>query len=359
MWIVRLALRRPYTFVVVALMILILGATFIVSMSKDIFPNINIPIVSVIWSYGGLPADEFEQRITTYSEYSLSNNVNDIERIESLTLNGVCVIRLFFHPGADIPTAIAQATASSQSILRRLPPGMLPPVVLRYYVNTVPVIQLILSSIKQTESELYDYGNFRIRQFIATIQGSTLPTPYGGKVRELMVDVDPQALQAKGLSPRDVNNAVNTGVLALPTGDARIGDKDYIVNINQTPVLANALNDIPVKIINGVVVFLRDVAHAHDGFVPQTNIVRENGHRAVLLSILKNGAASTLSIVNSVWELLPTLRAAAPEGMNINLLFDQAVFIRAAIKGVVTEGVLAALLTGTMILIFLEAGAAL
>lgn len=353
MWIVNLAIRRPYTFVVVAILMLILGVWFITQTQKDIFPSVNIPVVNVIWTYAGLPAQEFQERITTYSEYALSSNVNDIERIESQTLDGVGVIRVYFHPNVEIEAAIAQTTASSQSILRRMPLGVQPPTIVKYTANSVPIIQMILSSETLSESELYDYGIYRIRQAIATIQGITLPTPYGGKSRQLMVDLDPLALQAKGLSPRDVNAAVNAQSLILPSGDSRIGDIDYRVNINNSPDLANDYNDLPIKVVDGVVVYLRDIGHAHDGFIPQTNIVRKEGQRAVLLTVLKTGSSSTLDIVNRLWEVLPTLRAAAPEGMQIDLLFDQSVFVKAAILGVVEEGTLAAVLTGLMILLFL------
>jgi len=353
MWIVELALRRPYTFVVLALLIFVLSSVFMLVTPKDIFPNINIPIVSVIWQYTGLPAEEFSQRITTYSEYSLSNNVNDLERMESQTIDGIGLIRLYFQPFADIPTAIAESTAVSQAILKRMPPGMLPPIILRYYTNTVPIIQMILSGKTVTESELYDYGNWRIRQSIATIPGATLPTPYGGKVRQLMVDIDNKALVNRGLSARDVNTAISNQVLTLPVGDTRIGTLDYRVNLNNTPVLPNEFNNIPVKVVNDSIVFVGDVAHAHDGFAPQTNIVRRNGERSVLMEILKNGAASTLDIVNQVWELLPTIQAASPKGMEVNLIFDQSVFVRKAIKSVIIEGLLAAFLTGLMVLLFL------
>lgn len=352
MWIVVLALRRPYTFVVLALLISITSIYFMFQTPKDILPNINIPIVSVIWQYNGLPAEEFAQRITTFSEYTLSNNVNDIERIESQTFNGIGLVRMYFHPGAEIPVAIAEATAASQSILKRMPPGILPPVILRYYVNTVPIVQLILSG-DVPESELYDYGNWRIRQSIASIPGATLPTPYGGVVRQLMVDVNSLALQVRGLSARDVNNALVNQVLTSPLGDTRIGNFDYSINLNNTPVEPASFNDIPVANVDGKIVFLRDVAFAHDGFAPQANIVRRNGTKSVLMQVLKNGAASTLSIVNHVKELLPTIQAAAPKGMKIDLIFDQSILVTNAIKGVITEGVLAAGLTGAMVLIFL------
>lgn len=353
MWIVELALRRPYTFVVIALLIAVLSSFFAVVTPKDIFPNINIPIVSVIWSYAGLPAKEFAERITTYGEYTLSNNVNDIERIESQTVDGIGLIRLYFQPDANVPSALAEATAASQAILRRMPPGILPPVILRYSSNTVPIIQVLLSGKTVTESELYDFGNWRLRQYMGAVRGATLPTPYGGKVRQLMVDVDSQALQSRGLSARDVNTALLNQVLTAPVGDARIGDFDYRVNMNNTPVESASFNDIPVGSKDNKIIFLRDVAFAHDGFAPQTNIVRRDGERSVMMQILKSGAASTLDIINQVKELLPTLRAAAPEGLNIDLIFDQSIFVKKAIEGVVIEGGLAALLTGSMVLMFL------
>ena len=353
MWIVELALRRPYTFVVIAVLIAVLSSIFMVATPKDIFPNINIPIVSVIWQYNGLPAEEFAERITTFSEYSLENNVNDIERVESQTVDGIGLIRMYFHPDANVPSAIAEATSVSQAILKRMPAGILPPIILRFYVNTVPIVQMILSGKDITESELYDYGNWRIRQAIATIPGATLPTPYGGKVRQLMVDVDSLAMQSRGLSARDINAAVQKQVLTTPLGDARIGDFDYRINVNNTPVEPEAFNNIPIANVDQKLVYLRDVAFAHDGFAPQTNIVRQNGERAVLMQVLKNGAASTLDIVNQVLELLPTIRAAAPKGMDINLIFDQSVFVKKAIQGVALEGILAAALTGAMVLIFL------
>ncbi len=354
MWIVELALRRPYTFIVIAILIAVLNSFFLFVTPKDIFPNINIPIVSVIWSYAGLPAEEFAERITTYGEYTLSNNVNDIERIESQTVDGIGLIRLYFQPDANIPTAIAEATASSQSILKRMPPGILPPVILRYSLNTVPIVQMILSgSSHVTEAELYDFGNWRLRQYMASIRGATLPTPFGGKVRQLMVDVDSAALQSRGLSARDVNEALVNQVLTLPVGDSRIGQFDYRVNVNNTPVKPESFNDIPIATKDNKLIFLRDVGFAHDGFAPQTNVVRHNGLRSAMIEILKNGAASTLDIINQIKELLPTLRASAPEGMNIDLIFDQSIFVKKAIEGVTVEGGLAALLTGSMVLIFL------
>ncbi len=353
MGIVRLALRRPYTFVMVALLVLVMGIWFIIQTPKDIFPSVDIPVVNVIWSYKGLPAEEFEKRITTFSEFSLSKNINDIERIESQTLDGIAVIRLFFYPNVNVEAAISQVTASSQSVLRHMPKGVEPPIIVRYTASSVPILQILLSSDTLSETELYDYGIYRIRQSIAALQGVTIPSPYGGKARQLMIDLDPVALQAKGLSPRDVNDAINVQNLILPTGDSRIGTIDYRVNMNNTPVLADEFNNIPIKVINDVVVYLRDVGYAHDGFIPQTSIVRNNSKRAVLLTILKTGSASTVEIVNNIKKMLPTLRATAPKGMNIDLLFDQSVFVRSSIKSVVEEGVLASLLTGSIIFIFL------
>lgn len=353
MWVVRLALSRPYTFVVMAILILILGIGSVRTMPVDIFPDINIPVISVIWTYGGMSAEEMERRLTIYSEYSLSANVKDIKAIESQTTDGVGVIRLFFHPGANVESAMAQATAISQGILKRMPPGVQPPIILRYTASSVPIIQLALSSKTLNEAQLYDYGIFRIRQALAVVQGTTLPAPYGGKVRQIMIDIDPMALQSKGISPREVNDAINAQNLALPSGKAKIGDTDYRVLLNNTPEVIQSLNDLPVKMVNGKVIFIRDVAHVRDGFAVQQNVVRAEGSRSVLVTILKNGAVSTLDIVNQIKNLVPTLQAAAPPGMRIEQLFDQSLFVKAAIDNVVHEGIIAACLTGAMILLFL------
>jgi CzcA family heavy metal efflux pump len=353
MWIVKLALRRPYTFAVLGLAILIAGAASMLRTPKDIFPEINIPVLSIIWTYNGLSAEEFEKQITVYSEFSLSANVNDLERLESQTLNGVGIIKLYFHPGANIERGLAQATAVSQAILRRMPPGVQPPIILRYAADSVPVIQMALSSDTLSEADLYTYGIFRIRQQLATINGLTLPAPFGGKVRQIMVDIDPAKLQAHGLSPRDVNDAINAQNLTLPSGTAKIGDTQYTVRMNNMPKVLDALNDAPIKSEHGVTTYMRDVANIHDGFEVQQNIVRANGKRAVLLQILKNGHSSTLDIINAVKAKLPGLRAAAPKGMKIDLLFDQSLFVQAALDGVVREGLIAALLTATFILLFL------
>jgi CzcA family heavy metal efflux pump len=353
MWIVKLALRRPYTFAVLAIAIVLAGIAAFRQTPKDIFPEINIPVVSVIWTYNGLSAEEFEQQLTVYSEFSLSANVNDLERIESQTLDGVGIVKLFFHPGANVDLGIAQATAVSQAILRRMPPGVQPPIILRYAADSVPIIQMSLSSDTLSESDLYTYGIFRIRQQLATINGLTLPAPFGGKVRQIMVDLDPARLQARGLSARDVNNAINAQDLTLPSGTAKIGDVQYKVKLNNTPDALDALNNIPIKVDHGVVTFVRDVAHVHDGFEVQPNVVRADGKRAVLLQILKNGHSSTLDIIKAVKEKLPQLQAAAPPGMKIELLADQSLFVQSALDGVVKEGLIAAALTATFILLFL------
>lgn len=353
MWIVQLALKRPYTFVVMAILILIMGVYSIRNMPVDVFPDINIPVISVIWTYTGLPAEEFERRLTMYSEYALSANVKDVKSMESQTLDGVGVIRLYFHPNANVETAMAQATAVSQAILKRMPPGVQPPIILRYTAASVPIIQLSLRSKTLGEAELYDYGIFRIRQALAVVQGTTLPAPYGGKVRQIMIDIDPMALQSKGLSPRDINDAINAQNLALPSGKAKIGDTDYRVLMNNTPEIADAIADIPIKMVNGKLVFVRDVAHVRDGYAVQQNIVRSEGARSVLVTLLKNGNVSTLDIVNQIKSMLPTLQAAAPPGMQIEQLFDQSIFVKAAVDNVVHEGIIAACLTGAMILLFL------
>lgn len=353
MWIVRLALKRPYTFLVMAALMLIFGLGSITKMSTDIFPDIDIPVVSVIWTYSGLPADEMERRITTYSEYGLSNNVNDIRSIESQTYDGVSVIRLYFHPGVKIESAIAQATASSQSIIRRMPSGVLPPTILRYTAASVPILQLSLASQSLSETELYDYGMYQVRRALGVVRGSTLPTPYGGKQRQIRVDLKPERMQAMNISPRDVNDALNLQNLALPSGNARVGDVDYRVQINNSPSLSEGIGDLPVRNENGRIVYIRDLANVHDGNAWQTNVVRNEGQRSVLLPILKNGSASTLDVVNQIKDLLPSMRAAAPPGMLIQPLFDQSVFVKAAVDNVLHEGAIAGVLTGAMILLFL------
>lgn len=354
MWIVRLALSRPYTFVVTALAILVFGIWFTVRISKDIFPNINTPVVSVVWSYPGMTAKEFEARITTFSEFSLSSTVNGIERIESQTLNGLALIRLYFHPDTEIQAAMAQITASSQAILRRMPVAITPPQILLYSPSTVPIIQIMISSETVSEQHLYDYASFRLRHLIAVIQGLTLPPPFGGKVLELMIDTYPEALQARGLSPADVQAAINRQNIIIPTGDAKIGKLDYFMNANNTLNEPEDYNGIPIAVKDGSNIYLRDVGFAHEGFPPQINVVREGGHRAVLLTLLKNGNTSILKIIEKLKELLPTLRASAPEGIAINLHADQSIFVKEAIGNVFKEGLLASLFVGILILVFLR-----
>jgi multidrug efflux pump subunit AcrB len=353
MSIIKLALQRPYTFVVMALLIILLGCWQITHTPKDIFPNINMPIVSIVWTYAGLPAEEFSQRITTNSEIYLSNYVTGIARMESQTLSGVSVIRLFFHQNVDIESAIGQATSISQTVLRRMPPGITPPEIILYSPATVPVIQMVISSDTITEQELLDYATYRIRPQIAALEGVTVPLPYGGKIREMVVDGLPEAMQSRNLSPRELNQAVNSQSFVLPTGDVRIGDIDYLINLNNTPVLPEDYNMIPLLRRDGSFIYLQDVAYAHDGFAPQINIVHNQGRRGILLTVLKNGETSTLQIVDSVKALMPTLRAAALKEMQIDLLFDQSIFVRAALKGVLIEGALATLLTSLLMLLFL------
>ena len=353
MWIVRLALRRPYTFVVMGLAIVLLGVSAIGTTPMDIFPEIDIPVVSVIWNYDGLTTEDMASRITTFSEYTISSVVSDVRSIESQTYPGVGVIKIYFQPNVNVEAALAQVTAVSQTILRRMPPGAVPPFILQYNASSVPIIQLALGGKTLSEAQLYDYGIYRIRQQIAPIQGITLPLPYGGKPRQIMVDLDPQALLAKSISAADVSNAVNLQNLTLPSGSVKLGPREYRVSLNSSPDAVAALNELPVKVVNGATVYLRDVAHARDGFAVQTNIVRQDGRRSVLLTVIKKGGASTLTIVKQLKNLLPAIRAAAPPGLEVKELFDQSLFVRAAITGVLIEGAIAACLTGLMILLFL------
>jgi multidrug efflux pump subunit AcrB len=353
MGIVKFALRFPHTFYVVALLMLFLGGSAILTTPKDIFPNINIPVVSVIWQYTGLTPEEMEQRVTTYSEYSISSSVNDIKNIESQTLSGLSVERIYFQPNVNVDLAIAQIVSASNSIRALMPSGIQPPTIVQYNASSVPVIQLSLSSTKLNEQQLYDYGIYQVRQQLAPIQGITLPTPYGGKYRQIMVDLDPDALRAEGLTPNDVVTAVNAESLTLPSGDAKMGNKQFIVRVNANAQSIKALNDLPIKQVGGTTVYLRDVAHVRDGWAVQQNIVRTNGSRSVLITIIKNGDASTLDVVNRVKAALPQIQKAAPPGMKIELLFDQSVFVQNAINSVLREGAIAAGLTALMILIFL------
>jgi multidrug efflux pump subunit AcrB len=353
MWIVRLALRRPYTFVVMSVLIAILGAIAVYTMPTDIFPNIDIPVVSIVWNYAGISPDEMEKRMVTISERSLTTTVNDIEHIESQSYNGVAVIRVFFHPYAKVELAIAQISAISQTILRRMPPGTYPPGILKYTASSVPILQLSLSSKTLSEQAIFDLATNFIRTNLATVQGAAIPLPYGGKLRQVMVDLDPQAMYAKGLSATDVSSALNLQNLILPAGDAKFGDRDYLIRVNSSPVNMQDLNDLPIKTVNGATVYVRDVAQVRDGYAVQTNIVRENGSRAALLTVLKSGSASTLDIIATVRSELARMKPGLPPELKIKELFDQGLFVRAAINGVLREAIIAAALTGFMILLFL------
>jgi multidrug efflux pump subunit AcrB len=353
MGIVRFALRFPHTFYVVAALILFLGAVACVETPTDIFPEINIPVVTVIWSYTGLSTPEMEQRVTTYSQYSISANVNGIKNIEAQTMAGLSVQKIYFQPDVNLDLAIAQIVSATNAIRALMPPGIQPPIVVQFNASSVPVLQISLSSDTLSEQELYDYGIYRIRQQLAPIPGITLPTPAGGKYRQIMVDTDPAKLLAKGLTPLDVVNAVNAQSLTLPAGTAKFGNTQYVVRTNATPPSIDDLNNIPIKVVNGATVFVKDVGQVHDGWLVQQNVVRDNGRRSVLLSIIKNGNASTVTVVNAVHQALQAARAAAPPGLQITELFDQSVFVKQSVVGVLREGAIAAALTALMILLFL------
>jgi multidrug efflux pump subunit AcrB len=353
MGIVRFALRLPHTFYVIAALIVFLGVTAVLSMPTDIFPEINIPVVTIVWQYTGLSTPEMEQRVTTYSQYALSSSVNGIQDIEAQTINGISVQKVFFQPDVNLDLAISQIVSATNSIRALMPSGIQAPVVVQYNASSVPVLQIGLSSDTLNEQQLYDYGIYRLRQQLAPIHGVTLPTPAGGKYRQIMVDIDPLKLQAKGLTPIDVVNAVNAQNLTLPSGTAKIGDTQYTVRTNAVPATIEDLNNIPVKFANGATVFVKDVGQVHDGNAVQQNIVRTDGRRSVLLSIIKNGNASTLAVVNAVKQAMVMARAAAPPGMQIKELFDQSVFVKASIEGLLKEGAIAACLTALMIVLFL------
>jgi multidrug efflux pump subunit AcrB len=353
MGIVRFALRFPYTFYGLAALILFLGISAIRVMPIDIFPEINIPVVNVIWQYTGLSTPEMEQRVSTYSQYAISTSVSGIKNMEAQTLNGISVQKIFFQPDVNIDLAIAQIVSATNYIRVLLPTGIYAPIVVSYNASSIPVLQLSLASDSLNEQKLYDYGYYNLRQQLAPVPGVTFPTPDGGKYRQIMVDIDPTKLQAKGLTPTDVVNAVNAESLTLPSGLAKIGDKQYTVLTNAMPTTIEALNNIPVKFVNGATVFVRDVGQVRDASAVQQNIVRQNGQRSVLLSVIKNGNASTLAVVNGVRKVLETARAAAPPGLAINELFDQAKLVSDSVASVVREGAIAAGLTALMILLFL------
>ncbi len=353
MWIVRLALRRPYTFAVFALLLLILGPVAVLRTPTDIFPNIDIPVVSIVWNYTGFSPEQMAQRIVLLSERSLTTTVNDIEHIESNSLNGVAVIKIYFQPRVNIATAVAQVTAIAQTQLRQMPQGVTPPLIIQYSASSVPILQLALNGQGLSEQQLNDYGLNFIRTQLVTVDGAGLPYPYGGKQRQVQVDLNLAALQSKGLSPSDVTNTIAAQNLILPSGTVKIGKFEYQVETNSAPTTIEGLNDLPIRSVNGAMVYIKDVAHVRDGFPPQTNIVRVDGQRATLLNIIKTGDASTLDIVQGVRDKLPGIKAQLPPQLRITPLSDQSIFVRASINGVVREAVIAACLTGLMILLFL------
>ncbi|WP_029918663.1 efflux RND transporter permease subunit [Nevskia soli] len=353
MWIVRIALQRPYTFIVLALLIVLLGIFTILRTATDIFPNIRIPVVAAVWSYTGLPPDEMSSRIILFSERTAQTVVNDVEHTESQSLNGIAVVKYFFQPTVNEELSYAQITGVSQTQLRFSPPGTNPPFILAYNASSVPIIQLALSSTKLSESQLFDLGNTVVRTALSTVQGASLPFPYGGKQRQVQVDLDPKALRARGLSGTDVTAAIGAQNLVLPAGTEKIGGLEYFVKLNASPTKIEELNDVPIRTRDGGVVYVRDVAHVRDGYPPQTNIVRLEGKRAVLMSVLKTGTTSTLDIINSINQKLPQIRAQLPPELTIQALGDQSIFVRGAISGVIREAVIAAALTGLMILLFL------
>ncbi|HVW84635.1 MAG TPA: efflux RND transporter permease subunit, partial [Bryobacteraceae bacterium] len=353
MWIVRLALRRPYTFVIMSLLITLLGGVAISTMPVDIFPYIDIPVLSVLFNYSGLSPEEMANRVVTVFERSITTTVNDIEHIESQSYTGVCVVRIYFQPGARIELAQAQVTAIGQSIVRAMPPGMFPPNILKYDASSVPVLQIGLSSKTMSEQEVFDYGQNFIRTPLATIQGASVPLPYGGKFRQVMVDLDPDSMYAKGVSATDVSTSLNLQNLILPAGNAKFGDRDYFIKLNSSPRLLTELNDLPVRVVNGATIRIRDIGQVRDGASIQTGLVRVNGSRGALMTVLRNGRASTIDIVNSVKKALPKILSGLPPELDVRQLLDQSIFVKASIFGVLREAVIAACLTGLMILLFL------
>ena len=353
MWIVRIALSRPYTFIVLALLILILSPIVILRTPTDIFPSINIPVVAVAWTYTGLSPEEMEGRITTVYERVLTTTVDNIEHIESTTVNGTAIVKIYLQPSASVDRANAQVTAVSQAILRQLPTGALPPLILNYNASTVPILQLGLSGKGLTESQLNDIALNFLRTQLVTVPGASVPFPFGGKQRQVMVYLNPQLLQAKGLSSNDVLTALGNQNLILPGGTAKIGQFEYDVDLNSDLKTVDEFNSLPIKIVNGAVIYLRDVATVSDGFAPQINIVRQDGNRGALVTILKAGDASTIDVVKGIRQLLPRVAQTLPPELKIQPLSDQSIFVRGSINGVIREAVIAAALTGLMILIFL------
>src|SRR5580698_547170 len=353
MWIIKVALDRPYTFIVLALLILIIAPVVIFRTPTDIFPNINIPVISVAWTYTGLNPEELEGRLTTPYEKSLTALVDNIEHLESTTYNGTVVVKLFLQPNARLDTANAQVTAASQALLRQLPPGTQPPLIINFSASSVPILQLGVSGKGLSEDRLNDLSLNFLRTQLVTVPGAVVPYPYGGKQRQVMINMNAGLLQSKGLSPQDLLAAVNLQNLVLPSGTAKMGTTEYDVRLNDSPRTVEELSELPVRRTNGATIYLRDVANVADGFAPQTNVVRQNGRRGVLVSIVKSGTASTLDVVSGIKNLLPRVATTLPPELQIQPLGDQSVFVRAAVSGVIREAVIAAALTGLMILLFL------
>ena len=354
MWIVKVALQRPYTFIVMALLIVMLGITTILRTPIDIFPAIRIPVVAVIWKYTGLPPEDMANRIVGLSERIASTTVNDIEHTESLSLNGTGVVKYFFQPNVNQDLAISQINSISQTLLKQMPPGISPPFILAFDASSVPILQLSLTSTKMSEAEIFDFSNSFIRTQLSTVAGASMPYPYGGAIRQVLVDLDPIAMRAKGLTGADVTNAIGAQNLILPSGTQKIGDFEYFVKLNAAPLKIEGLNDIPIRADkNGTMIYVRDVAQVRDGASPQTNVVRVDGHRSILMSVLKTGSASTLKVVDDIKKRMPDVRAEAPEGLKVDAIGDQSVFVRASVDGVIREGIIAAALTALMILLFL------
>jgi multidrug efflux pump subunit AcrB len=353
MWIVRLALNRPYTFIVAALILFLLMPVIMMRTPTDIFPAIEIPVVSVIWQYQGLNAEDMEKRVIYVHERALTTTVNDIEHVESTSYNGVGVIKVFFQPRASVDAAVAQVTAIAQTVLRQMPPGMQPPLVIRYNASNVPILQIGMGSDQLSEQAVYDIAQNDVRIALTTIKGAALPWPYGGKTRIVNVDLDLRALQSKGLTPNDVITAINAQNLIFPAGTAKIGSLEYDVELNSSPTVVEELNDLPIKYANGAMTYIRDVAFVRDGYQPQQNIVRQNGVRGSLVTVYKSGSASTLDVVRRVKEALPNIIKSVPKELNFRMTADQSRFVRAAVDGVIREGIIAAALTALMILLFL------
>jgi len=352
-WIVQIALKRPYTFVVLSMLIAIFGTLAALRTPTDIFPNIKIPVVAVVWTYTGLLPDDMSGRVVYYYERTLTAQVADIEHIESQSLNSYGVVKIFFHKDVNIATAVAQVTAASQTVLKLLPPGITPPYVLSYNASSVPILQLALSSTKQPQMELFDQGQNFIRPQLATVEGAAVPSPYGGKILQVQIDLNQQEMQAHQVSAEDVVAAISAQNLILPAGDEKLGNFDWNVWLNASPILLDEINDMPVKKVNGTIVYIRDIGYAHEGFPPQTNMVRVDGAKAVLMTILKSGAASTLDIITGIKALLPKIKEILPSGIDVHAVGDQSLFVKAAIFGVLREGLMAAGLVGLMILLFL------